>query len=106
MTSSNTTSPLNAIAEAALGLDTPAIAEETAARADAKVDAVDAANAADAAGADQEIGLQGRGRQGNEMQMLDAAPNELPRRRHGDARRLAWHRQRATVGDGRQRLFE
>jgi superfamily II DNA/RNA helicase len=53
MTSSNTTSPLNAIADAALGLDTPSIAEATAARADAPVDATNAANAADAAGADQ-----------------------------------------------------
>jgi superfamily II DNA/RNA helicase len=53
MTSSNTTSPLNAIADAALGLDTPSTAEATAARADAPVDAVNAANAADAAGADQ-----------------------------------------------------
>jgi superfamily II DNA/RNA helicase len=57
MTSSNTTSPLNAIADAALGLDTPSTAEPTAARADvpanAPIEAAHAANAADAAGADQ-----------------------------------------------------
>jgi len=62
MTSSNTTSPLNAIADAALGLDTPSIAEQTAARADAPVDAANAANAADAAGADQGPTFAGRAR--------------------------------------------
>jgi len=54
----------------------------------------------DAAGADQEIGLQRRGRQRHDMQPFDATPDQGAGRRHGDARYLAWYRQHATIGDG------
>ena len=43
----------------------------------------------DAAGADQQIRLQGRGRQRDQMQPLDAAPDQRPRRRHWHARGLS-----------------
>ena len=60
----------------------------------------------DAAGADQQVRLQGRCRQRDQMQTLDAAPDQRPRRRHGDARSLARHRQHAAVGDRRERFVE
>ena len=57
----------------------------------------------DGAGADQQIRLQGRGRQRDEMQAPDAAPDQRPRRRHGDAGLFARHRQDGAVGDSLQR---
>ena len=60
----------------------------------------------DAAGADQQVRLQGRCRQRDQMQSLDAAPDQRARRRHGDARRFTRHRQHAAVGDGRERFLE
>ena len=40
------------------------------------------------------------------VQPLDAAPDQRPRRRHGDAGDFARHRQHAAVGDGRERVVE
>ena len=60
----------------------------------------------DAAGADQQVGLQARGRQRDQMQAPDAAPDQRARRRHGHARHVARHRQHAAVGDGRQGFVE
>jgi hypothetical protein len=55
---------------------------------------------------DQQVGLQARCGQRHEVQALDGAADERARRRHGDARLLARHRQHAAVGDGRQRFIE
>ena len=60
----------------------------------------------DAAGADQQIGLQARGRQRDQVQPPDAAPDQRPRRRHGHARDVARHRQHAAVGDGGEGFVE
>ncbi len=60
----------------------------------------------DAARADQQVRLQARGRQRDQRQPLDAAPDQRPRRRHGDAGALARHRQHAAVLDGRERVVE
>ena len=59
-----------------------------------------------AAGADQQIGLQARGRQRHQMQIFDAAPDQRARRRHRHARDLARHHQHAAVGDDAERVVE
>ncbi len=52
------------------------------------------------------IRLQGRGRQRDQMQALDAAADQRARRRHRHARGFARHRQHAAVGDRRERFIE
>jgi hypothetical protein len=56
--------------------------------------------------ADQKVGLQTRGGQRQQMQPLDAAPDQRARRFHRHARHLAGHDQQAAIGDGRQRFFD
>ena len=59
-----------------------------------------------AARADEQVGLQARGRQRDEVQAFDAAADQRARRRHGDARRLARYGQHTTIGDGRQSFLD
>ena len=47
-----------------------------------------------------------RGRQRDEMQALDAAPDQRARRRHRHARSLARHREHTAVGDRREGFVE
>ena len=60
----------------------------------------------DAARADQQVGLQGRGRQRDQVQPLHAAADQRAGRRHRHAGAFARHRQHAAVGDGRERVVE
>ena len=61
---------------------------------------------ADAAGADQEIGLQARGRQRHQMEVLHAAADQGACRFHRHAGDLARHRQHDAVADRRERLLD
>ena len=60
----------------------------------------------DAAGADQQIGLQARRRQRDEVQPLDAAPDQRARRFHRHAGHFARHHQQAAVRDRRERFVD
>src|SRR5207237_4267529 len=60
----------------------------------------------DAASADQEVGLQARGRQRRQRELPHAAPDQRPSRRHCDARGLARHCQHAAIDDRRQGFVE
>jgi len=60
----------------------------------------------DATCADQHVGLQARGRQGDQMESSDAATDQGARRRHGDARQCARHHHHRGVDERRECLVE
>ena len=61
---------------------------------------------ADAAGADQQVGLQAGLRHGDQLQIADASPDQRAHGCHGAARVVRGHRQAGSVGDPRGELLD
>ena len=69
-------------------------------------DTADASTTRDAAGADQQVGLQAGLRHGDQLQVADASPDQRAHGCHGAARVVRGHRQAGSVGDPRGELLD